>query len=109
MDIEQRIKEAAENAVVKIIQEGGWIAPDYANRFKIPPDFLQDVWSMVDVQGIKRQLAVRIEQELADRIVNHIAAELSTDIKNILSVQERREAIRAVARENIERICKGEQ
>jgi hypothetical protein len=44
---------------------------------------------------------------LADKIINHIAAEISTDIKKLLSVSERREALRSVARENLDRICSG--
>ena len=37
-------------------------------------------------------------------MVNHMAAELATDIKQILSVQERREALRALAREHMDSI-----
>lgn len=35
-----------------------------------------------------RIIAERLESELADRMVNHMAAELATDIKQILSVRE---------------------
>ncbi len=54
---------------------------------------------------IKAALAVRLEAELADRIVTLMASEIATDVKQILSVKERREAIRAVTRENLDRIC----
>jgi len=106
IDFELAIKTAAEKAVLHTISEGGWIAPDYANRFKIPADFLADVWKLVDSDKLKSELAKRIEAELADRIVNHMAAEISTDVKQILSVKERREALRNVARENMEAIMK---
>ena len=99
-DFELAVKTAAEKAVLKIITEGSWIAPDYANRFKLPAD----VWKLVDQNQIKRHLAARIEEEMADRLVNHIAAELATDIKQILSVPERREALRHVARQHMESI-----
>lgn len=102
--IEQKLKDAAEKSILKIITEGGWIQPDYANRIRIPQDLLSEVWAMVDRDTLKLRLKERIEQELADRIVNHIAAELSTDIKQILSVTERREALRALAREHMESI-----
>ncbi len=104
--IEERIKSAAETAVLKIIQEGSWIAPDYANRFKVPPEFLKEVWALVDVENIKLQMAVLIERDLAEKIVGMMAAELSSDIKKVLSDTERREAIRAVVRDNIDRITK---
>lgn len=105
-DFEQAIKSAAEKSVLRIIADGNWIAPDYANRYKIPADFLADVWKLVDSDKLKDELARRLEAELADRIVNHMAAEIATDVKQILSVKERREALRNVARENMEAIMK---
>jgi hypothetical protein len=93
-NIETRLKTAAENSILKIIEGGGWIQPDYANRIQLPRDLMNEVWAMVDRDALKLRLKERIEAELADRIVNHIAAELATDIKQILSVTERREAIR---------------
>ena len=65
---------------------------------------MNEVWAMVDSDALKLRLKERIEAELADRIVNHIAAELATDIKQILSVTERREAIRSLAREHMDSI-----
>ena len=71
-DFEIALKSAAEKAVLKIISEGSWIAPDYANRFKIPASMLEDI------------------EELADKIINRMAEEISTDVKQILSVKERK-------------------
>lgn len=105
-DFEQSVKAAAEKAVLKIIAEGQWIAPDYANRFKIPPDMLADIWRLVDADKIKAKMVERLENELADRIMNHMAAEMATDVKQILSVQERREALRSIAREHMNTIMR---
>lgn len=103
-EFEKAISRAAQNSVLKIISDGNWIASDYASRFKLPPEMLAQVWAMVDIEGLKRKMADRIESELADRIVNHMAAELATDIKQLLSVPERREAIRSVARDHLSHI-----
>jgi len=103
-EFEKAIAQAAQNSVLKIISDGNWIATDYSTRFKLPPEMLAEVWAMVDIDGLKRKMADRIESELADRIVNHMAAELATDIKQLLSVTERREAIRSVAREHLSHI-----
>lgn len=105
-DFEQAVKHAAEKAVLKIISEGNWVQPDYGNRFQMPKEFMHDIWSLVDKEKIKVAMVKRLEQELADRIINHMAAEISTDIKQLLSNNERREELRAVARENLDRICK---
>lgn len=41
-------------------------------------------------------------------MVNSIAAELATDIKQILSVKERREMLRGIAREHMDAVMKAE-
>ena len=107
-NIEDQLKDAAFKSILKLITEGEWVQPDYANRIKLPKDLMDSVWAMVDRDALKRKLAERIESELADRIVNSIAAELATDIKQILGVPERREAIRALARQHmVEIMSKG--
>lgn len=106
-DFELAIKTAAEKAVLKIIADGGWIAPDYSNRFKMPPEMLADIWKMVDQDKLKAAMAARLESELADRIVNLMATEIATDVKQILSVAERRESIRNFARLHMESIMGG--
>ena len=105
-DFDTRLREAAEKAALHAIAGGAWLQPDYASRLKVPPDLLKAAWEMIDVHGLKAKLAARIESELVDRIVNHMAAEIATDIKQILSVKERREAIRHIAREHMEAIMK---
>lgn len=106
-DFAGQLRVAAERSVLKIIEEGQWIAPDYANRFKLPPEFLAGVWQMVDQDALRRQLAERLERELADRIVNHMAAEIATDVKQLLSDKERRESLRAFARKHLDEIAAG--
>jgi Mg/Co/Ni transporter MgtE len=103
-DFENAVKAAAEKAVLKIISEGSWVQPDYANRVQLPKEFMADVWKMVDTEKIKNALAARLESELADRLVNHIAAEIATDVKQLLSVTERREALRSIARQHMDAV-----
>lgn len=101
-NFDERLKQAAESSLLKIISEGQWVMPDHGNRFKLPADFMANVWGLVDSAGLQAQLARRLESELADRIVNHMAAEIATDIKQLLSNQERREALRALARRHLD-------
>lgn len=105
-DFELAVKAAAEKAVLKIISDGSWIEPNYANRLKMPADMMADIWAMVDIDKLKQKMAARLETELADRIVNKMAEEISTDVKQILSVKERREALRSVAREHMDEIMR---
>jgi hypothetical protein len=105
MSLEEQIKAAAEKAVLHVISSDSWLTVDYNNRWKVPASFLAEAWAFVDKDKIKKKLAEKIEDELASRIINNMAAEMSTDIKQILSVPERREAIRSLARDNLDKIC----
>ena len=105
-NFEEQLKQAAEKSCLKLINDGNWIVTNYNDRFKLPADFMTGIWEMVDVNKVKKEFAKLIEKELANKLVNQIAAEMSTDIKSILSIPERREAVRALARANIDTICK---
>lgn len=104
-DFTQALITAVEQSALKQIKDHG-VNINYSDRINIPQSFMDDIWKMIDREALKKQIAIRLELELADRIVNKIAEELSTDIKQILSVKERRETIRALAREHLESIMK---
>ena len=103
-DFDIQVKQAAEKAVLQFIGSGGWLLPNYESRLKIPAEWIADCWRLVDADKLKQQIAARLESELADRMVNHMAAELATDIKQILSVKERREMLRGLAREHMDAV-----
>ena len=103
-DLDQQVKAAAEKAVLQFIGSGGWLLPNYESRLKIPAEWIADCWRLVDADRLKEQIAARLESELADRMVSHMAAELATDIKQILSVKERREMLRGLAREHMDAV-----
>ena len=105
-DFDKQVKAAAEKAVLQFIGSGGWLLPNYESRLKIPAEWIADCWRLVDADRLKQQIAHRLESELADRMVNHMAAELATDIKQILSVRERREMLRGLAREHMDAVMK---
>lgn len=105
-NFEQDLKTASEKAVLKFVQEGGWLMPNYESRLKIPVEWVAECWNLVDQEKLKAKIAARLEDELADRMVNHMAAELATDIKQILSVQERREMLRGIARQHMDAVMK---
>ena len=65
-----------------------------------------EMLAMFKDAGDKDENATRLEAELADRMVNHMAAELATDIKQILGVKERREMLRGLARDHMDAVMK---
>ena len=105
-DFEKQVKEAAEKAVLQFLGSGGWLMPNYEGRLKVPTEWVAECWRLVDADKVRAQLAARLESELADRMVNHMAAELATDIKQILSVKERREMLRGLARDHMDAVMK---
>ena len=102
---EDKLRQAIQSNVLKSLAAGEWSKPDYNNRLTIPADLVKQAWELVDVEEIKTQLARRIERELADKLVNHMAAEMATDIKTILSDKDKREALRAIARSHVAEVC----
>lgn len=105
-EFEYAVKVAAEKAVLNFVQGGSWLLPNYESRLKVPAEWIADCWRLVDADKLKAKIAERLESELADRMVNHMAAELATDIKQILSVKERREMLRGLAREHMDAVMK---
>ena len=103
-DFEQAVKTAAEKAVLKFVQDGTWLQPNYESRLKVPGEWVAECWQLVDRDKLKQKIAERLESELADRMVNHMAAELATDVKQILSVKERREMLRNLARAHMDAV-----
>lgn len=103
-DFEQAVKTKAEQAVLKFVGDGGWLLPNYDSRLKIPAEWIAECWRLVDHDSLKKKIAMKLEDELAERMVNHIASELATDIKQILSVKERREMLRGLARDHMNTI-----
>lgn len=103
---EKAIHDHAEKALLKMIGEGQFIMPDYRNRVPIPESFMRDVWNMLDLNVIKAKMADKLHDVVVDHVMNKLAQEIATDVKQVLSVTERREAIRAIARQHIDSIAK---
>ena len=47
-DFEKAVKEAAEKAVLKFVQDGGWLMPNYESRLKVPVEWVAECWRLLD-------------------------------------------------------------
>ena len=103
-DFEENLVNSIQQAMTRQINTTDFIAVQYDDRIKLPHAFLEKAWRDVDQEALQAKLTARLETELIDRLVNSIAAEVATDIKQLLSVKERREAIRSLARANIDKL-----
>lgn len=108
-DFEKDLLNSVKCSMVKQIDKTDFIQIPYDCRPKLPSDFMQRAWEMVDQDSVLEKLSERLESELVDRLVNNIAAEMATDIKQVLSVKERREAVRSLVRDNIDMLTKLEK
>jgi hypothetical protein len=106
---EIEVKKAAEKAVLNMISKGDWLNADYNSRFRVPKEWIQKCWESIDKDKLQEHFARRVEEELANRMVNHMATEIATDVKHILSDKERRESLRALARNHMEAIMGSKQ
>lgn len=106
MSFDKKLQEVVQGQIIASIHKADLLQLRYDERFKLPESFIQDCWSLIDKDELKAQLSKRLEAELIDRLVNHMAKEIATDIKQILSVKERREAVRSVVRDNFDSLTK---
>ena len=101
---ESDLMNSVKCSMVKQISNAEFVKILYNDRVHLPDNFLEEAWGLVDKEALLVKLGARLETELVDRLVNHMASELATDIKQVLSVKERREAIRSVVRDNIDKL-----
>jgi len=102
MTLEQELLQVVTDQLKASIHKMDMIQLPYNKRFELPQDFMQQAWGLIDKDELLKSLSERLRAELVDRLVNAFAAEIATDIKQVLSVKERREAIRALVRDNID-------
>jgi len=102
---EEAIVAAAKHSIVKLFSDGNMIAPDYANRIKVPPELTQKVYDLVDYEAVLAILRPKVIEMVADRIASALSQELTTDVKKVLSHEPTRMRLRAVVLREIDLIA----
>jgi uncharacterized membrane protein YheB (UPF0754 family) len=96
LSIEQLIVEAAGRSILKLFNDGSLIAPDYANRVKIPADLVQRIYAQIDYDKVVKIMGAQINEMVASRITRAMTEELTSDIKHVLSHEPTRLRLRGV-------------
>lgn len=65
---------------------------------------LKNVMKKIDIEKVKEKIISRLEEQMADKIVNKMVTEFSNDIKQIMCNRELREDLRYYMRTKIEEI-----
>lgn len=106
LTFEQRLIEAVQDSVLKMAREGGLVMPEYSQRAKVPPAQLQALYDAIDWQRVRSLCLAQVEEKCADTMLNAMATEIATDIKQVLSNKELREEVRTFIRAGINRVAK---
>lgn len=104
MTFDEQLQEAVQQSVLKMARDGSLVVPEYANRAKVPAAKVQELYDAVDWNRVRELVLAEIERAVADKILNAMATEMATDIKQILSNKELREEVRGFIRAGIRRV-----
>lgn len=97
----QKIHEAVEDAIVKMIREGSFIQPNYSQRLTLDPALFRAAYDAIDMTRVTQRIVAKCEERMADHVLNSMATEFANDVKQIMGNKELREDIRSVVREKI--------
>jgi len=96
-----RLVKAAEDALVRDISRGGWIALRY-NEFSLAITDLEDIFARVDIDKVKDLVRADLEEKIAQKIMHSMATEVGRDVKRVMMNIGTRETFRAFVRDHIE-------
>ena len=105
-NLEEMLLKLISQSLERQVRDTDLISIRHDDKFKLPQDFIEKAWELVDHTSLLKKMSERLEDQLVDRLVNAMAAEIATDIKQVLSVKERRENIRYLVRNNIDSLVK---
>lgn len=105
MTFDEQLQEAVQYSVLKMARDGALVLPDYAGRAKVPATKVQELYDSVNWDRVRALVIEEVERAVADKILNAMATEMATDIKQILSNKELREEVRSFIRAGIRRVA----
>lgn len=100
---EKRIIQALENALVNAVNKGEAFTIAYQNRTDISPQ-LNEAFKRINFERVIDLVVARMEEELAEKMVNKIITEMGTDIKKLMENNSTREDFRFLLRKGVEEI-----
>jgi hypothetical protein len=100
---ENRILQEIENAVVAAIRKGDMFRFNYDERINIMP-LAKSVFEKLDMKRVESLITARMEEVVAEKVVNKFVTEMGTDMKKLMENATIREDIRFYMRKNIEKI-----
>lgn len=99
----ERIEQALENNIVKMVTKGDAFTIDYKNRIDVSKE-LKEAYKNINYARVYEQVKIKLEEELAKKIVNKIVTEMGTDIKKLMCNVDIRDDFRYFLRKGVEEI-----
>ena len=80
----ERIKQALEESIIRLIQSGDAIKMDYDNRVDVSAE-VRKAYAQVNYTKVFARITELIEETIAQKIANKIITEMGTNIKDLMS------------------------
>ena len=104
VNFEEKFNDLIQKKIINDISKQDFIKINYDNRCEVPYEVLKECYEKIDIEKVKEKIISRLEEEMADKIVNKMVTEFSNDIKQIMCNRELREDLRYYMRTKIEEI-----
>lgn len=99
----ERIQQAIENSIIKMIQSGDAIKMNYDSKVDVSAE-VRKAYAQINYTKVFARISELLEEDLAQKIVNKIVTEMGTDIKNLMSNATVRDDFRFLMRKGVEEI-----
>ncbi len=96
-----KVTREVEKAIIKTLNKGDWLTIKYENKIDISEP-LKKAYENVNFERMYTNITLKLEEVLAEKLVNKIVTEMGTDIKKLMSNENVREDLRFMLRKNIE-------
>lgn len=104
VNFEEKFNDLIQKKIINDISKQDLIKINYDNRYEVPYEVLKECYENIDIEKVKERIISRLEEEMADKIVNKMVTEFSNDIKQIMCNRELREDLRYYMRTKIKEI-----
>lgn len=101
-NFEKDLIQKIHNSIFNQVQKAEFVDTGYnSNKIKLPQTLMEECYKNIDMENLKKKITQRLEDEVADKIVNKMLTEYANDVKQIMSNTELREELRGILRSKI--------
>ena len=104
VNFEEKFNDLIQKKIINDISKQDLIKINCNNRYEVPYEVFKECYEKIDIEKVKEKIISRLEEEMADKIVNKMVTEFSNDIKQIMCNRELREDLRYYMRTKIKEI-----